>query len=59
MNVFILVLQSIDGEERERERERELAALLNFYSWCQMIVVWLFLVVPCHGFAAVCDCGIS
>ena len=57
MNVFILVLQSIDGEERERERE--LAALLNFYSWCQMIVVWLFLVVPCHGFSAVCDCGIS
>ena len=55
MNVFVLFLQSIDGEERERE----LAALLNFYSWCQMIVVWLFLAVQCHGFAAVCDCGIS
>ena len=28
------------------KRERELAALLSLYSWCLVIVVWLFLSVP-------------
>ena len=28
------------------KRERELAALLSLFSWCLVIVVWLFLAVP-------------
>ena len=27
--------------------KRELAALLSLSSWCLVIVVWLFLAVPC------------
>ena len=27
--------------------KRELVALLSLSSWCLVIVVWLFLVVPC------------
>ena len=38
--------------------KRELVALLSLSSWCLMIVVWLFLVVPL-GLSAVCDCAIS
>ena len=34
--------------------KRELVALLSLSSWCLVIVVWLFLVVPW-----VCNCGIS
>ena len=38
--------------------KRELVALLSLFSWCLVIVVWLFLAVP-RVFSAVCDCGIS
>ena len=37
----ILVLQSLDREERERE----LVALLNLSSWCLVMVMRLFLAV--------------
>ena len=37
--------------------KRELAALLCLFSWCLVIVVWLFLTM--RGLSAVCDCGIS
>ena len=30
----------------KRERERELVDLLSLSSWCLVIDVWLFLVVP-------------
>ena len=36
----------------------ELVALLCLSSWCIVVVVWLFLVVP-RGLSAVCDCDIS
>ena len=38
--------------------KRELVALLSLSSWCLMIVVWLFVLVPwvCLQF---CDCGNS
>ena len=35
--------------------KRELLVLFSLTSWCLVIVVWLFLVVP----SAVCDCVIS
>ena len=37
--------------------KRELVALLCLFSWCLVIVVWLFLTM--RGLSAVCDCGIS
>ena len=38
--------------------KRELVALLSLYSWYLVMVVWLFLGVPCV-FSAVYDLGIS
>ena len=38
----LLFCDHLDGEERERE----LAALPSLSSWCLVIVVWLFLLVP-------------
>ena len=38
--------------------KRELVALLSLSSWCFVMVVWLFLAVPCV-LSAVCDCSIS
>ena len=38
--------------------KRELIALLNLFSWCLVMVEWLFLAVP-RGCLQFCDCGIS